>query len=166
MLGGQPCKLGRGLPAAAQDHEWYPLRHRHEHSCALAVGRAHERDGTRRQPGSLQRRPEDVVDEEGHGSQCRAAGAQDGCVQALEELTGDIEGDVRACLEVGADDADRDPALADLEPVRQRPGIDLALERIDRGDCVDLLRERFDTLVVQLQPVERPLVELPFSRPH
>ena len=62
-------------------------------------------------------------------------------------------------LEIRADGPDRDPPLADLEPVRERPRRDLPLERLDRGDRGDLLRDPVDARVVQPQPVEHPLVE-------
>ena len=52
----------------------------------------------------------------------------------------------------------------DLEPVRKRPRRDLALERLDRGDGFDLLRDRLDARVVEAQSVEHGLVELPGAR--
>ena len=63
-------------------------------------------------------------------------------VQALQQLSGHVERDIGPSLEVRADGPDRDPPLADLEPVRERPRGDLALERLDRGDRGDLLRDR------------------------
>ena len=97
-------------PAPAQDHERDQLGQRDEHSGSLAVGRAHEADGRRRQGRSLERGAENVVDEHGHGPERGAARAEDGGVEALQELAGDVERHVRARLEGRADDADRDRA--------------------------------------------------------
>ena len=159
VLGGQAREGGGRLAAPAQDHERDPLRHRHEHSSALAIGGADEPDRSGWQAGVLESWSQHVVDEDGHGAESGATSAQNSCVQALQQLASDVEGDVRPSLEVRADSPDRDPPLADLEAVRQRPGVDLALERRDRRYRLDLLRERLHSLVVEAQPVEHALVQ-------
>ena len=117
-----------------------------------------------RQAGPLERRPQHVVDEHGDRAERRAAGPQHGGVQALQELPGDVERDVRARLEVRADRPDRDPPLADDQAVRERPRADLPLERLDRGRRLDLAGDRLDPPVVEAEPIEHPLVQLPGGR--
>ena len=89
-----------------------------------------------------------------------AAGAQDGRVQALQELPGDVDRDVRPRLEVRADRADRDAPGLDAEPVLERPAILGPLERRQLRELRELIRERGDPRVVEPEPVERALVEL------
>ena len=163
VLGREARELRRRLAAAAEDHEREHLRQRDEHARALAIRRAHEPDRAARKPRVLERGPQHVVDEHGHRAQRGAPGAQDGGVEALQQLPGDVERDVRARLEVRADRADRDPPLADHEPVRERARADLALERRQRGHRLDLRRERVDPALVEPEPVEHPLVELPLG---
>ena len=153
MLCRELCELGRRRAAPAQDDERDPLGHGHENACAFPLGRADEPDGARRQTGGLERRAERLVDKHGHRAQRGAAGAQDGRVQALQQLTGDVEGDVRARLEVGADGPDRDAPFAHLEAVRERPRIDLALQRLDRRHGLDLGGQPLHPLVVEPQAV-------------
>ena len=121
-------------------------------------------DGTRREPRLLERGPQDLVDEQRDRPERRAARPQDRGVEALQQLAGDVERDVRSGLEVRADGADRDPPLADPEAVLERPRADLALERLDLGDGLDLLGETLEAGVVQAQPVEHPLVDAARSR--
>src|SRR3990172_8278208 len=131
---------------------------------ALALGGAHEPDRTRREAGPLERWAEDLVDEDGDGAERRAAGAQDAGVQALQELPGDVEGDVRARLEVRPDRADGNAALLHEEAVLEAALADLALEGLELCHAADLGGERFDALLVESQAVERSLVE-PACRP-
>ena len=88
-----------------------------------------------------------------------AAGPEHRGVQALEQLAGDVERDVRPRLEVRSDRADRDPPLAHAKPVRERPRVGFALERRELRHDRDLTHETVDAVVVEAQPVERPLVE-------
>ena len=159
VLGRQLRELGGRRAAPAEDDERDALRHRHEHPGPLSIGRADEPDGAGRQAGSLEGGAQDVVHEHGHRAQRGSACAEHGRVQALQELAGDVQSDVRSGFEVRADDADRDPTLRDLETVLQRPGRDLALERLDRRDGLDLLRQGVDTRAVQAQTVDHPVVE-------
>ena len=160
VLGGMAGERGGGLAAAAQDHERQHGRQRDERTCAFPVRRADEPDRVRRQPGLGQRRSKDLVDERGDGAERRAAGPEHGAVQALQQLSCDVDGDVRPRLEVGADDADRDAPLRDLEAVRQCPGRDLAVERRQRRQLAQLLLDRRQALRVEAEPIERTLVEL------
>ncbi len=94
----------------------------HEGAGAVAVGasgRGRPRPAAGRCP--LERRAQDLVDEDGDGAQRGAARPQHGGVEALQQLARHVESDVRPCLEVRADGPDRDPPLAHVEPVRQRP---------------------------------------------
>ena len=166
-VGERPDPVGRGLPgqlggrlaAAAQDHERQDARERDEDPGALAVGRAGEPDGRRRQPRVLERRPEDLVDEHGDRSERRAARAEHGGVQGLQQLPGDVDRDVRPRLEVRADGADRDAAHRDLQAVVELPRVLVALERRQRRELRELLGERVDARGVEPEPVERALVE-------
>ena len=118
VLGGEPRERGRRLPASAQDHERDPLRKGDEDARTLAIPRADEPDRPGRQARGFECGPEDLVDEHGHGLQCRAARSQHCRVQALEQLAGDVEGHIGAGFEVRSDGSDRDPALAHAKPVR------------------------------------------------
>ena len=150
MVSPLPRKITSGIAAAAR------------RGCGRPRGRrADEPDRARRQACTLESRAQHLVDEHGHRAQRGAAGAQDDRVQALQELPGDVERDVRPGLEVRADRADRDPPLADLEAVGQRPRAEVALERLDRCGRRHLFGEALDTLLVKAQPVERRLVETP-----
>ena len=149
MLGPLPRRITSGTSEGIETSD----------ARALAIGRAHEPDRGRRQPGLLERRAQHVVDERRDGAQRRAARAQDRRVQALQQLAGDVERDVRPRLEVRADGADRDPPLVHDEAVRERARADLALERLERGGRLDLRDELVQARVVEAQPVERPLVE-------
>ena len=148
-----------GLAAPAEDDERDPARQRHEQAGALTIGRADEPDRPAGQPGALERGPEHVVHECGDRAERGTSRAQDGGVEALQELSGNVERDVRPRLEVRADRADRDPPLAHAQPVRKRPGAGLALERLDPGHRLELAREALDPGVVETQPVERPVVD-------
>ena len=86
VLGREARELGRARAAAAEDDERDERGHRHERAGALAVGRADEPDGARREPGALERRAQHVVDERGDRAERGAAGAQHGRVQALQQL--------------------------------------------------------------------------------
>ena len=163
MLGREARELCRRLAAASEDHERQHLRQRDEHARTLSIRRAHEPDRAARKPGVLERGPQHVVHEHGDSAQSRAPGAQNCGVETLQQLPGDVERHVRPCLEVRADRADRDPPLADHEPVLERARADLALERRQRGHRLGLRRERVDTALVESQPVEHPLVELPLG---
>ena len=121
--------------------------------------RADEPHRTRGEAALRERGPKDLVDEHRDGAECRAACPQYGRVQALEQLPGHVERDVRARLEVRADGPDRDPALADAKAVRKRPGVGLALERRDVRKHLELARERLHPRVVEAKSVERPRVE-------
>jgi len=122
---------------------------------------ADEPDGAGREPARLERRPQHVVDERGHGAERGPAGAQHGRVEALQQLAGDVQGDVRARLEVRADRADGNAPLAHAEPVRQRPRPGLALERLDLGHRLDLARQCLQAGVVEPKPIESALVDGP-----
>jgi hypothetical protein len=159
VLRGEPGELRRRLAASAQDDERDPPWQRDEDTRPFPVGRTHEPDRPRREGGLLERRSEDAVHELGHGVQRGAACAEDAGVQALEQLSGDVEGDIRASLEVRADDADGDPPLLDEEAVREAALADLALERRQRCEVLYLGGEGLDAAGVQAQPVERPGVE-------
>ena len=146
-------------PASAQDHERDPLGQRDERAGALAVGRADETDSLRREAGGRERRPEHLVDEDGDRAQRRAPGPQHRCVQALQQLPGDVEGDVRPGLEVRADGADRDPPHRHAEAVLELPTVLVALEWWERGELCELLGQRLDPRRVEPQAVERAGVE-------
>ena len=90
----------------------------------------------------------------------RRAGTQDAGVEALQELAGNVQRHARARFEVRADDPDRDAACTYLQPVLERPALDLALERRQRGQRQQLSPEPRDTGIVEDQPVERSLIEL------
>ena len=157
----QTRKCGSRLAAPAQNYERDPFRNRHEHARAFAIGRADEPDGAGGQTRVLEGGPQNVVDENRDRAQRRSSGAQDRRVEALQQLTRDVEGDVGTSFEVRADGPDRNATLADLEPVRQRPGVDLAFQRRDRRHRLDLLRECLYPLVVEPEAVEHPLVQAP-----
>ena len=159
VLGRESRKGRRRLAASAQDHERDPLRERDEHACAFALRRADEPDRARRESGSFESGTQNLVDEHGHGPQCGAAGPEHRGVQALEQLAGDVERDVRPRLEVRSDRADRDAPLAHAKPVRKRPRVGFALERRELRHDRDLTHETVDAVVVEAQPVERALVE-------
>ncbi len=109
----------------------------------------------------LERRAEYLVDERRHGVQCGAAGAQHRRVEALQELPGDVDRDVRPRLEVRAYGADRNPAHADTQAVLELPAVLVAVERRQRGELCELLAERGDPARIEPQPVECALVEPP-----
>ena len=159
VLGGVAGKRGRGLAAATQDHERQDGRQRDESTCSLTVRRAHESDHVRRQPRIGQRRAKHLVDERGDGTKRRTARPQHGAVQALQQLSRHVDGDVRPRFEVRADDADRDAPLRDLEAVRQRPGRDLTVERRQGGQLAQLRLDPCQPLGVEAKPIERALVE-------
>jgi hypothetical protein len=87
----------------------------------------HQSDRLGRKARFLERGAQYVVDEHGDGAESRGAGAQHDGVQALQQLAGDVQRDVRPRLEVRADHADRDPPLRDDQTVGERPAADLAL---------------------------------------
>ncbi len=159
VLRSELRELRGRLPAPAQDHERDQPRERDEEPRALPIRRPYEADCTGRKPGLDERRPEHVVDERRDRAQRRATGAQHSRVEALEELTRDVERDVRPRLEVRPDDADRDPALAHTQSIRERPRRNLPLERRDPGHRLDLGSEALDPHVVEREAVEHPRVE-------
>ena len=55
-------------------------------------------------------------------------------------------------------------ALADVQPVVERPRGDLPLERRQRRQFIELAFDRLEPRLVQAQPVERAGVELPLGR--
>ena len=160
LLGREPRERRRRLAAAPEDHERHQARQRDEYTGSFPVGRADEPDGLGRQARLGERRPQHLVDEGCDGPKRCAAGSQDGAVQALQELTSDVDSDVRPRFEVRADDADRDPPFRDLEPVRQPPRVELALERRQRHELLELRRDRGQTSLVEAKPVESTLVKL------
>ena len=123
---GQPA---RRLAAAPEDDERDRARQRDECNGTVARRVAHEPDRLGRRADIAQRRTQHVVDERRHRRESRRAGAQDARVQALQQLPGHVEGDARPRLEVRADDADRDAAGRDRQPVVERPALDLPFER-------------------------------------
>ena len=149
VRGREPGQLRRARPAAAQDHERHERGHRDEDARALAIGRAHEPDRGRRQPGPVERRTQHVVDERRDGAQRRAARPQYRRVQALEQLPRDVERDVRPGLEVRADGPDRDPPLVHDETVREGARADLALQRLERGCRLHLRDELVQARIVE-----------------
>ena len=90
----------------------------------------------------------------------RAAGAQDGRVEALQELAGDVEGDVRARLEVRADGADRDAPRLDRSPFSSVHASSARSSGGSAASSASWRRERGDPRLVEPQPVHRPLVEV------
>ena len=149
----------RRLAAPSQDHERDPLWKGDEHACAFALGRADEPDRAGRESGGFESGAQNLVDKDGHGPQCGAAGPEHRGVEALEQLAGDVERDVRSRLEVRSDRPDRDAPLAHAKPVRERPRAGFALERRELRHDRDLAHEIVHAVVVEAQPVERPFVE-------
>ena len=166
VLGRVAGELGRRPPAAAEDDERDQLRQRDERPGTLAILGAYEADRARRQPRSFERRSQDVVDEHGDRSERRSAGAENRRVQALQELAGDVEGDVRPRLEVRADDSDRHTPLLEAKPVVERPLRHVARERLERGRDRHLLGHRLDAAVVEPEAVEHADVEPSGRRLH
>ncbi len=157
---GRETREARGrLAAATEDHERDLARQRDEDARSLAVGGANEPDRGTRQPGCLEGGPEHVVHEDRDRSERGAAGAEHGGVEALEELSGDVERDVRARLEVRPDGADRDPALRHPQAVLERPRVGLSREGLDLGHRLDLARELLEAGIVEPEAIERPRVE-------
>ena len=74
----------------------------------------------------LERRPQHLVDERRDGAERGAARPEHRGVQALQQLPGDVERDVRPRLEVRADRPDRDPPLADDEAVRRASALPIS----------------------------------------
>src|SRR5206468_1860609 len=107
----------------------------------------------------FQARPEHLVHENRHGAECSAACPQDSSVETLEQLAGDVESDIRTRLEVCAHDADRNPALAHAETVRERPGRILRSEGLEARQCGRLSREQLQALLVELQSIARTFIE-------
>ena len=134
-------ELGRGLAASAQDHERDLLGHRDEHAGSLAVGESARASTRPRAAAPFLRRAGLSTSSTSMVTVRSAAPLRCGAqpCQALQELAGDIERDVGARLEVRADDPDRNSPLAHPETVVERPGIDLALERVERAHGLDLL---------------------------
>ena len=110
VLGCETGERSGRLAAPAQDHERNPLRQRDESPCALPVARADEPDGSGRQARRLEGRTQDLVDEDGHGSECGCAGPQHRRIEALQELACDVECHVGTSLEVGTHRPDRECA--------------------------------------------------------
>ena len=115
-------------------------------------------------PAVCERRPQHPVDEHRDRAERGGAGAEHDGVAALQHLRRHVDGNVRPRLEVGADDADRDQPLGDLEPVGQPPRAQLAGDRRERRGRADARRDRLQPAVVELQPVERAGVELSLGR--
>ena len=67
---------GRRLAAAAQDDERDEAREHDERAGSLAIGRPHEADGTRRQPGFRESGTQHLVDDRRDRAQRGAAGAE------------------------------------------------------------------------------------------
>ena len=147
-------------PLPAQDHERDERGQRDEHARALAIRGAHESDRRGRKARCLERGAQHVVDEHGDGAERRAAGAEHDGVQALQQLAGDVERDVRPRLEVRADDADRDPPLRD-DAGRWRASGCRSRARAASSAAVawSWRASDVDARVVQPQPVERAFVE-------
>ena len=119
----------------------------------------HQADRLGRKARFLERGAHHVVDEHGDGAEGGGAGSEHDGVQALQQLAGDVQRDVRPRLEVRADHADRDPPLRDDQAVGERPAADLALERVESRRRQKLALEDGHPSVVQPQPVDRAFVE-------
>ncbi len=158
-LGCETGERSGRLAAPAENHERNPFRQRNQSPCALPVARADEPDGSGRQARRLEGRTQDLVDEDGHGSECGCAGPQHRRIEALQELACDVECHVGTSLEVGTHRPDGNAPLGDLETVLERPRAGVSLEWIDFRHRLDLPRKALDSLLVQPQPVERSLVE-------
>jgi hypothetical protein len=109
---------------------------------------------------SGERRPQHLVDEHGDRAKGGAAGAEDGRVEALQELPGHVDRDVRARLEVRTDGADRDAPRLDAQTVLQRPRILCPLELRQLRELGELRGNRVDSRVGEAEPVERARVEV------
>ena len=81
MLGPLPRRITSGTSAGIETSARAPSR----------SGDADEPDRRRRQARALERGTQHLVDERGDRAQRRAAGAQNGRVQALQQLSGDVE---------------------------------------------------------------------------
>jgi hypothetical protein len=150
----------RRLAAAAQDHERQHVRQGDEDPRSFPVRRSHETDRFARQSGIRECRAEHLVHEHRDRSEGGAARAKDDAVQRLEQLSGDVNGDVRPRLEVRADGADRDTQDRDAESVLELPRIFGTLERRQRRELRKLLAERGNARIIESQTVERTFVEL------
>ncbi len=160
-LGGQQPG---GLAAAAQDHQRDQAGLADQLGGGLPVGGADELEGAGVEPGGGHGRPDDVVEQGGGGAQGGGAGAQHAGVAGLEQLGGDVEGDVGPGLEVGPDDPDRDAALGQRQAGGEAGAGQLAqvglLGRERRvGEQADLPGHLGDPGLVELEPVQQAAAE-------
>ena len=164
MLGRDSRQRGGRVPAPPQDHQRDQRRERDQNGGSLALGRAHKPDRCRWQAGPLQPRAQHVVDQHGHRAQRRRAGPQHRCIEAFQQLAGDIESDIRARLEVRADRPDRHAPLAHAQTVCKRPRRHLALQRRQSRGHLQPASQPLDPRLVQAKPVEHALVQPGGSR--
>ena len=100
------------------------------------------------------------VDERDVGRAGRRRPAQQRGIAALEADPGGVDGDVGACLVDDPDDAERDPHLADLEPVGERVAAEHLTDRV--GQCGDVAQaggHRCDASSGEAEPVDEPLAD-------
>ena len=112
-----------GPPAAGDDHVHIAVETQQLRDEG-AVRAGDELDGVHREPGLLQRLPDDTY--EGLAAAQRVvAAAQDDGVPGLDAEHGDVDGDVRARLVDDAEHADGDAAPAEAQAVGQEAPVDL-----------------------------------------
>jgi len=153
-LRGQACQRRGRLARPPEDDEGDGGGERHQGRCRLAVGGAYELDGLGPEAGLGKPGSDHQVDQRRGAAQAGASGAEHPGVAGLHELGGEVDGDVRAGLVVGADDADRHAPFLQLEPVVELPAPDDALQRGQRRQGTHLPGDAGEADLVEAEPVE------------
>ncbi len=94
------------------------------------------------------------IDQRGGAAEAGPPGPQHPGVAGLDELGGEVDGDVGPGLVVGADDPDRDPALLKLQAVVERPPCHHSLQRCQRGERPHLAGDAGEADLVEPEPVQ------------
>ena len=125
----------------------------------LPVGGADELQRARVEPGTRQRRGDDVIEQGGGRAQRGRAGAEHAGVAGLQQLRCHVDGDIGTGLVVRADHTDRHPPFGKEKAAGQLTDVLLRGREGGRGEQRDLPGHLADPRLVEPEPVQQAAAE-------